>query len=111
MRILMVFPLEGSNKYSFEDLLLSQDHIKKHYPYADFYGVNSIFEIVSYNKNHGSSPSDGEYMAAVVEFIIDNADAVFFCKNWDSTDSRILSIVKNTAKAYKKSIIYENKLK
>ena len=111
MKIFMVFPLEGSNKYYFEDLVLSQDHIKKHYPDADFYGVNSLFEIVSYSKNHGSSPSEGEYMASIVQFIIDNADAVCFCKNWDFTDSRILSIVKNTAKAYKKSIIYENNLK
>ena len=106
----MVFPLEGSNKYFIEDLLLSQDNVKKHYPDADFHGVNSIFQIVSYNKNHGSSPSEGEYMAEIVKFIIDYADVVCFCKNWYSTDFRIVSIVRNTARAYKKRIIYEEDL-
>ena len=81
------------------------------FPFGEFTTIDALIKLTDFKKYHGSDTTDGEKMAEIVKYIIDYADVVFFCKNWDFTDFRILRIVKNTASAYNKRIIYEEDLK
>lgn len=63
---------------------------------------------VTDSKPHGSLPSDGAYMAADIEFIIDRATYVFFCIGWES--SKGCTVEMATAKAYNKGIRLQSAL-
>ena len=107
MRILLVYPLEGT-PYS-EDTSFRNSALKAAEVFQDgeFTTIPALIKMADLKKYHGSASTEGENMAEIVKYIIDSADVVFFCKGWPFTDTHILTIVKNTANVYNKRIIYE----